>query len=332
MLIDTFELAVFVPSRLDGRALEAVVTFTVARLYEPAETDANANADTDADDQQHVDPQRAIVFLHPYAPLGGCFRNKVIADIDSYLGRRVALTVAFNLRGAGRSEGRTSWTGVAEQEDLRSILDMLSRRKLALHPDRHPPASRRSLLLQMQARGFLDAAADVDALDGVPLPPVTSTLLCGYSYGAMISAAIAPAEYSLLAIDYAHISYPYGVVWALALHKRSWYLQRIADSVAAAAARVAVAGTEHASRTLFVTGTSDSYTSIATYDRWWDQLQTRAVQAAADARPLASEQDALEAAAHALAVVRVPNADHGWIRREADIVDAIEAWWWPSHT
>ncbi|KAJ2704332.1 hypothetical protein FB645_003337 [Coemansia sp. IMI 203386] len=315
MLIDTYELAVFVPSRLDGRALEAVVTLTVARPHAPT-----AAAPADAP----VDAQRAIVFLHPYAPLGGRFRNKVIADIDSQLGRRVALTVAFNLRGAGRSEGRTSWTGMPEQEDLRSVLDMLRDRKLPLHAGRHPPAARRSLLLQMQARGFLDADADVDKLDAVPLPPVTSTLLCGYSYGAMIAAAVAPTEYPLLVIDYALISYPYGVVWALALHKRSWYLQRVADCVAAAAASAATA--QPAPRTLFVAGTCDSYTSIANYDRWWDNLQARAVQAAADARP---EGDALSAAAHAVAVVRVPNADHGWIRREADIVDAIEAWWWP---
>ncbi|KAJ1644331.1 hypothetical protein J3B02_002987 [Coemansia erecta] len=325
MLIDTFELAIFVPSRLDGRALEAVVTFTVARPYAPTDTDTRAHSDAPAN--QPVDSNRAIVFLHPYAPLGGRFQNKVIADIDSHLGRRVALTVAFNLRGAGRSEGRTSWTGVAEQEDLRSILDMLSSRKLLLHPDRHPAAARRSLLLQMQARGFLDANADVDALDGVPLPSVASTLLCGYSYGAMISAAIAPTEYPLLAIDYAHISYPYGVVWALALHKRSWYLQRIADSVAAAAAAHA-AGAEHASRTLFVAGTCDSYTSIAAYSRWWDQLWACAVQAVTSAVSAANDAESLEAAAQAVAVVRVPNADHGWIRREADIVDAIEAWWW----
>ncbi|KAI9505659.1 hypothetical protein BX070DRAFT_182157, partial [Coemansia spiralis] len=62
---------------------------------------------------------------HPYPPLGGQFRNNVIHELRARLDGRVAVSVAFNLRGAGRSEGKTSWTGCAEHEDLCSVLDML---------------------------------------------------------------------------------------------------------------------------------------------------------------------------------------------------------------
>ncbi|KAJ2376407.1 hypothetical protein GGI05_007010 [Coemansia sp. RSA 2603] len=255
------------------------------------------------------------------------------------------------MRGAGRSDGRTSWTGQPEQEDVRSVLDMLSARRLRLHAARHPPADRLALLRQLQARGFADAA-DGDAADDVEcvrLPRVSHTLLCGYSYGAMISAAVVgPEEYPQLGIDHAHISYPYGVVWALALHRRAWYLQRLADAVAAAAVSHAAAIGNHAAdtspgssassasasgrsahqpRTLFVAGTCDSYTAAATYSRWWDQLHARALQAVSAAWPQLDAADAQLAVARALAVVRVPNADHGWVRREAEVVDAIDAWW-----
>ncbi|KAJ1725585.1 hypothetical protein LPJ53_000255 [Coemansia erecta] len=360
MLIDSYELACFIESRLDGRALEAVVRFTKARRHDGEPTAAAEDA---------VDASRAVVFLHAYAPLGGNMRNKVLEEIDRQVGRRVGLTIGLNMRGAGRSEGRTSWTGQAEQEDVRSLLDMLQARRLHLHAARHPAPDRRALVQQLHARGFAEMAdgsdgsdgSDSDDVDCVRLPRVEHTLLCGYSYGAMISGAIVgPDEYPQLAIDHAHISYPYGVVWALALHRRAWYLQRLSDAVAAAAVShaAAIAGdsiedtsdgstnisdgsgpttgskhssgstrSTHQSCTLFVAGTCDSYTAAATYTRWWDQLQTRALQAVATAHPQLGAADAAQAVARALAVVRVANADHGWVRREAEVVDAIDAWW-----
>ncbi|KAJ2783543.1 hypothetical protein GGI15_002548 [Coemansia interrupta] len=327
MLIDSFELPCFVESRLDGRALEAVVRFTKALTHAGEPVAAAEDA---------VEASRAVVFLHAYAPLGGNMRNKVLDEIDRQVGRRVGLTIGLNMRGAGRSEGRTSWTGLPEQEDVRSVLDMLQTRRLRLHAARHPAADRRAIVRQIRARGFAEMAdaGEGDDVDCVCLPRVENTLLCGYSYGAMISAAIVgPDEYPQLAIDHAHISYPYGVVWALALHRRAWYLQRLADAVAAAAVRHAAAITDGSNpsarqpRTLFVAGTCDSYTAAATYTRWWDQLQTRALQAVAAAHPQMDADDAAQAVGRALAVVRVANADHGWLRREAEVVDAIDAWW-----
>ncbi|KAJ2713316.1 hypothetical protein H4R19_002315, partial [Coemansia spiralis] len=170
MLVDTLELSCFVPSRLDGRALETVVTLAAA-----------------GDGPGAPLAGRAVVYVHPYPPLGGQLNNNVVAELGSGLQGRVEVSVAFSLRGAGRSEGRTSWTGAAELDDLRSILDMLRSGRLLLHPRRHTPAERRSLLVQLRARGFLapgvDADYDAEDLAWLPLPPIAHTLLCGYSYG-----------------------------------------------------------------------------------------------------------------------------------------------------
>ncbi|KAJ2453178.1 hypothetical protein EV183_002425 [Coemansia sp. RSA 2336] len=312
MLVETFSLPCFVQSH-DGRALEAEIVLA----------GSGAHAGT------------AVVYLHPYPPLGGQLRNNVVQELSASLDRRVALTVAFNLRGAGRSEGRTSWTGAAELEDLRAVLGMLAAGRLLLHPRFHSSADRRSLLAQMHARGFLAsaAAAAADAVDqvAIPLPPVSRTLLCGYSYGSMLAAAIAPAEFPRLGIDYALISFPYSVLWALALQRRGWYLQRIAETVAAAAAAKAAgppALPEHVPRTLFVAGTADNFTSIATYARWWEQLRSKVLQALP---PTLSADAAADAADYALTTVRIANADHGWLRRETEVADAIISWWPPLH-
>ncbi|KAJ2779218.1 hypothetical protein H4R18_004130 [Coemansia javaensis] len=302
-LAESFEVRCFVPSRLDGRALEAVVTLAAGGA---------------------VDPARAAVFVHPYAPLGGQLRNNVIDELRARLAAHAAVAVAVNLRGAGRSEGRTSWTGAAELEDLRSVLAMLAARRLPLHPRRHDAAERRSLRAQLRARGFIAddaAAADADAdADALPLPPVARVLLCGYSYGAAVAAAVAPAEYPRLRLDYAHISLPYSVLWALFLHRRAWVLQRLEATVCASAAAATAA------QTLFVAGSADAFTSLPAYDRWWAQLRAAAEHAALARTP--DDPDAARAAAaRALAVVRIPNADHAWLRREREVADAVADWW-----
>ncbi|KAJ1872755.1 hypothetical protein LPJ55_002839 [Coemansia sp. RSA 990] len=270
MLVETFSLSCFVQSH-DGRALEAEVVLA----------GSGARAGT------------AVVYLHPYPPLGGQLRNNVVQELSAALDRRVALSFAFNLRGAGRSEGRTSWTGAAELEDLRA-----------------------------------KAAADQDA---IPLPPISRTLLCGYSYGSMLAAGIAPAEFPRLGIDYALISFPYSVLWALALQRRGWYLQRIAETVSGAAAAKAAgppASPEHIPRTLFVAGTADNFTPIATYARWWEQLRSQALQALPQTLHADAAADAVD---YALTAVRTTNADHGWLRRETEVADAIVSWWSPLH-
>ncbi|KAJ2401724.1 hypothetical protein GGI23_001202 [Coemansia sp. RSA 2559] len=317
MPADSLDIPCFLPSRVDGRALEALVTVSAA----PA---AAARG-------------RAVVYVHPYPPLGGQFRNNVVHELRSRLDRRTTVSVALNLRGAGSSEGKTSWTGLAEHEDLCSVLDMLRARRLLLHPRHHTPADHRLLLLRMQARGHLPPDADVACLDGVPLPPLAHTLLCGYSYGSVIAASVCAADYAALGVDYAYISFPYSVLWVLVLHKRSWYLSRIAATVADAAVAFAArqalhpdaaGAAPHIPRSLFVSGTSDAFTSHSAYNKWWELLQARTILALQAVQPPVAPDAAIHAAEKALTLVRVQNADHAWLRREGEISDAIEGWWW----
>ncbi|KAJ2082351.1 hypothetical protein H4R24_001656 [Coemansia sp. RSA 988] len=329
MVVETFELSCFVPSRLDGRALEAVVALAADR------------SDHDEGAANAVQATKAVVYLHPYPPLGGQLRNNVLHELGCVMERRVAVSVAFNLRGAGRSEGRTSWTGASEQEDLRSVLDMLCARRLILHPRYHSQAECSALRAQMRARGLLppddDTAANSTRLDMVTLPPVTSTLLCGYSYGAVIASAIAPDEYPLLAIDYAYVSFPYSVLWALVLQRRGWYLQRLVDTICNAAVAYASQHTDlasprrqHIPQTLFVAGSADGFSSANTYERWWEHIRARALQFVQIQQP-SMDPDVAAAAAvdHAMTAVLVPNANHGWLRRESDVSDAVASWWGP---
>ncbi|KAI8321989.1 hypothetical protein GQ54DRAFT_297674 [Martensiomyces pterosporus] len=370
MFADTFALSCFVPSRLDGRALEAHVTIT--NSYDRAGSSLAA-ASGSKNHGGRSDAQRAIVYLHPYPPLGGQVRNNVVHELSSRFDRRVSLTIAFNLRGAGKSEGKTSWTGSLEQEDLRTILDAIASQQLALHTQRHSPEERRSIILQMQARGFAGSEASADSLAAVPLPHVSQVLLCGYSYGSVIASSIAPSDYPSLTLDYAYVSFPYSVLWALTMHRRGQYLQQIIATVSesavsfakqdclthagtgATAASTITVGTDSStevdssssssnanlngngrdgaasqtSRTVFVAGTSDIFTSISAYDKWWSQLRskaTQAVQAALGVQPSVAGH----AVDRALTTARIENADHGWLRRECEISDVIENWWWGS--
>lgn len=318
---DVFQLKCFLPSRDKGdesgnaAALEANIT-----LVTPDNTTG--------------DGQRAVVYIHPYAPLGGQFRNNVVQELSSHLAERAALTIAFNLRGAGASDGRTSWTGFGEQEDLLAILDMVQSQRLILHPRHHPLQDRRTLLLRMGARGLLprDFDPDKDPLDAIPLPNISRLLLCGYSYGSVIASAIPSSNYPALCIDYAFISFPFSVLWMLVLHKRSWYLQQISELISRNAVLVVdpehgCQQQQHVPRALFIAGTKDMFTSKQSYEKWWYQLREQATTAIQTAHP---SMDALEiqAAVQKILTIRlVPNADHGWLRRESDISDAILSWW-----
>ncbi|KAJ2161509.1 hypothetical protein GGF46_001448 [Coemansia sp. RSA 552] len=308
-MLERFELSVFVPSRADGCALETALVLTSAAAGPVS--------------------QAAAVFLHPYAPLGGHMENNVIQELRSSLEPRTAVSLAFNLRGASRSQGRTSWTGATEAEDVHTFLAMLRDRCLVLHPDYHSPSDHSLLVSQMQARGFLDPGPVRPG--SIPLPAISSTLLVGYSYGAMLAASIPPSDYPPLRIEYTLISYPYSVLWALALHKRGAYLARllqtVSDAAVASSARSDPAA--HISRTLLVYGSSDNFTSARSYERWLQELRIAALGAVQKARAPSPSESAAAARAvdNALTAVDIPHADHGWVRREQELADVVTSWW-----
>ncbi|KAJ1931478.1 hypothetical protein GGF37_007383, partial [Kickxella alabastrina] len=97
MFTDTYELACFVPSRLDGRALETLITLTSSRPYGSYRSTSGPNStsslgasssSSNSNSTSTPDSERAIIFLHPYAPLGGQFRNNIIYEVNTRLGRR----------------------------------------------------------------------------------------------------------------------------------------------------------------------------------------------------------------------------------------------------
>lgn len=65
----------------------------------------------------------AIVLSHPYGPLGGNLYNNVVWALTQHLSRFGFTTLRFNFRGVAPSEGRTSWTGNGEKEDMQAVCE-----------------------------------------------------------------------------------------------------------------------------------------------------------------------------------------------------------------
>ncbi|KAM3415547.1 hypothetical protein BST61_g9068 [Cercospora zeina] len=70
------------------------------------------------------DKPRAAVIAHPYAPLGGTYDDPVVLSLVECLLRESYIIVTFNFRGAGKSGGRTSWTGRPEVDDYASVVGL----------------------------------------------------------------------------------------------------------------------------------------------------------------------------------------------------------------
>ncbi|RDH39565.1 Alpha/Beta hydrolase protein [Aspergillus welwitschiae] len=64
---------------------------------------------------------RGAIIAHPYAPLGGCFDDPVVGVVGGEVLRLGCVVGTFNFRGAGGSEGRTSWTARPELADYVSF-------------------------------------------------------------------------------------------------------------------------------------------------------------------------------------------------------------------
>lgn len=119
-------------------------------------------------------PKHAAIVAHPYASLGGSYDDPVVEAVSAALLRQGYIVGTFNFRGAGHSTGRTSWTGKAERADFASFVAFVA--YYLHHLD--PPASNSS---------------NSNSSDN---PPPTAAapvlLLCGYSYGAMVTQHLAP--------------------------------------------------------------------------------------------------------------------------------------------
>ncbi|KAJ5175197.1 uncharacterized protein N7482_001074 [Penicillium canariense] len=98
-----------IPSIHDGCKLEC-------RLYLPHQL-------------QDIEPEASgtssatcgAIVAHPYAPLGGCYDDPIVGFVGGELLQAGYIVGTFNFRGAGGSEGRTSWTAKPELGDYVSF-------------------------------------------------------------------------------------------------------------------------------------------------------------------------------------------------------------------
>lgn len=67
-------------------------------------------------------PQGIAVLCHPHPLYGGSLTNKVVHTLAKTLQELDLITLRFNFRGVGKSEGGYA-EGLGEQDDLRAILD-----------------------------------------------------------------------------------------------------------------------------------------------------------------------------------------------------------------
>lgn len=140
-----------IPSLHDGSLLEC-------RIYAHSESQSRPAA-------EYSTCSLAVV-AHPYAPLGGCFDDPVVSAIVSALFNRGITVATFNFRGAGHSQGRTSWSGRPEHLDYLTVAVLLIRFRAALK--------------------FASSNEEGKNMDPWPL-----RLICaGYSYGSLIALQI----------------------------------------------------------------------------------------------------------------------------------------------
>ncbi|KAK5740015.1 hypothetical protein LTR17_004912 [Elasticomyces elasticus] len=156
------------PSIADDTTLEC-------RIYHPHGLDENL--------LRRSSTLKGAVVAHPYAPLGGCYDDPVVMAVTQSLVERGYIVATFNFRGAGGSDGKTSWTGRSEIDDYVSVVGFV------IH------------YLQQLRHRFEDDSSDVlspimsaDERNGSGPAPARkkplSLLLAGYSYGSLILARI----------------------------------------------------------------------------------------------------------------------------------------------
>ncbi|TGZ81856.1 hypothetical protein EX30DRAFT_330465 [Ascodesmis nigricans] len=130
-----------------------------------------------APDYNTVPFRRQIAIVaHPYAVLGGSLHDFVVTHLAATLLEVGFVVVTFNFRGAGRTKGRTSWTGRPERGDYAAVAAWALQfiRNLA-----EPPVS--------SANGLAEQKVPQEqARENINL------LLAGYSYGALIAASCPP--------------------------------------------------------------------------------------------------------------------------------------------
>ncbi|GAO17902.1 hypothetical protein UVI_02030010 [Ustilaginoidea virens] len=117
--------------------------------------------------------RHGAIVAHPYAPMGGSYDDSVVESVAKRLLAEGYLVGTFNFRGAGHSAGRTSWTAKPERDDYASMVGFMVYYAHIINP-------------------FEKQQQPAAAAEEEEEPP--ALILGGYSYGAMVTAQLAPME------------------------------------------------------------------------------------------------------------------------------------------
>ncbi|PKY02056.1 hypothetical protein P168DRAFT_312280 [Aspergillus campestris IBT 28561] len=153
----------------------SATTFTIPSIYDGIHLDCRVYLPrelTHSDDGVPTWRVRGAIVAHPYAPLGGCCDDPVVSFVGGELLEQGYVVGTFNFRGAGSSEGRTSWTAKPELGDYVSFYGFMLLYLHILRIGRVPSGASPSG----------DTAPDVRIILG------------GYSYGSLIASHLPTTE------------------------------------------------------------------------------------------------------------------------------------------
>ncbi|ORY19817.1 Alpha/Beta hydrolase protein [Clohesyomyces aquaticus] len=142
---------------------------------------------------------RGIIMAHPYAPMGGCYEDRVVGIVVEEFLALGYFVGTFNFRGAHGSKGRTSWSGRPELDDYTSFAGFFIHYLCHLHPfpapDSNFPPDSSPASPQTPTRKRPELASTPTPPLEIHQPP--AIVLGGYSYGSLILRHL-PAILSLL--------------------------------------------------------------------------------------------------------------------------------------
>ncbi|PLB54604.1 hypothetical protein P170DRAFT_344400 [Aspergillus steynii IBT 23096] len=153
-------------------------TFTIPSVYDGIQLDCRLHVprQLSAPENPHRGPISGAIVAHPYATLGGCYDDPVVNFVGSELLDAGYVLGTFNFRGAGESEGSTSWTARPELADYVSFygfmlcyLQLLRTRLISSNPEP-------------------EDTVDTTQTGSGEGPAKIHLVLGGYSYGSMIAS------------------------------------------------------------------------------------------------------------------------------------------------
>lgn len=167
------------------------------------------------------------------------------------------------MRGAGRSGGSTSWTGLPESKDLLGLIDAIVDGTLFKNSNSKSP-------LQSSQ--------------------IKTLYLCGYSYGSVIAASVSPSRHTQIVTHYILISYPKSVMWFLFTTRKKYHLESLSNlvslkyqtrvyklvdkfkSIDPSVGIKTLGEAKNFSKILFIIGEKDQFTSSRSYQAMFDDF------------------------------------------------------------